>query len=69
MEKEGLKRSLSVLEARGLTPDSVVTDCRAPIEKYLREFKITHYYDVCGMEKGNNKANSKLYISYYYYPT
>lgn len=60
MEKEGLKRSLSVLEARGLTPDSVVTDCRAPIEKYLREFKITHYYDVCGMEKGLSKKLAKI---------
>ncbi len=52
MEKEGLKRSLALLEARNVTLDSIVTDCHPQIQKFLREAKITHYYDVWHMEKG-----------------
>ena len=52
MEKEGLKRSLALLEARSVTLDSIVTDRHPQIQKFLREANITHYYDVLHMEKG-----------------
>ena len=52
MEKEGLKRSLALLEARSVTLDSIVTDRHPQIQKFLREANITHYYDVWHMEKG-----------------
>ncbi|XP_031162793.2 uncharacterized protein LOC116055133 isoform X1 [Sander lucioperca] len=37
MEKEGLKRSLALLEASGVTLDCIVTDRHLQIQKYLRE--------------------------------
>lgn len=52
MEKEGLKRSLALLEARGVALDSIVTDRHPQIQKFLREAKVTQYYDVWHMEKG-----------------
>ncbi len=52
MEKEDLKRSLALLEAPHVTLDSTVTDRHPQIQKFLREVKITHYYDVWHMEKG-----------------
>ncbi|XP_031429046.1 uncharacterized protein LOC105898184 isoform X2 [Clupea harengus] len=59
MEKEGLKRSLALLEARGVTLDSIVTDRHPQIQKFLREANITHYYDVLHMEKGLSKKLEK----------
>ena len=52
MEKEGLKRSLALLEERGVTLDSIVTDRHPQIQKFLREANVTQYYDVWHMEKG-----------------
>lgn len=52
MEKEGLKRSLALLEARGVALDSIVTDRHPQIQKFLREAKVTQYYDVWHIEKG-----------------
>ncbi|KAF0023438.1 hypothetical protein F2P81_024068 [Scophthalmus maximus] len=51
MEKEGLKRSLALLEAHGVTMDSIVTDPHPQIQKFLRESNITHNYNVWHMEK------------------
>ena len=52
MEKEGVRRSLSLLEGRGINLDCVVTDRHPQIQKFLRERNITHYYDVCQIAKG-----------------
>ena len=52
MEKEGLKRSLTLLGARGITPNCIVTDRHPQIQKFLRENNITQFYDVWQMEKG-----------------
>lgn len=52
MEKEGLRRSLDLLRAHGVTFDSIVTDRHPQIQKYLREANITQYYDVWHIEKG-----------------
>uniref|UniRef100_A0A8P4G5H1 THAP-type domain-containing protein n=1 Tax=Dicentrarchus labrax TaxID=13489 RepID=A0A8P4G5H1_DICLA len=60
MEKEGLKRSLALLEERGVTIDSIVTDRHPQIQKFLREADVTHYYDVWHMEKGLSKKLSKI---------
>ncbi|XP_056467733.1 uncharacterized protein LOC130406660 [Gadus chalcogrammus] len=51
MEKEGLKRSLALLDARGVTIDSIVTDRHPQIQKFLRDNNITKFYDVWHMEK------------------
>ncbi|CAM4650060.1 unnamed protein product [Leuciscus chuanchicus] len=55
MEKEGLRRSLDLLRAHGVTFDSIVTDRHPQIQKYLREANITQYYDVWHIEKGVSK--------------
>uniref|UniRef100_A0A8P4G879 Uncharacterized protein n=1 Tax=Dicentrarchus labrax TaxID=13489 RepID=A0A8P4G879_DICLA len=60
MEKECLKRSVALLEERGVTIDSIVTDRHPQIQKFLREDNITHYYDVWHMEKGLSKKLSKI---------
>ncbi len=52
MEKEGLKRSLDVLRAHGVTFDSIVTDRLPQVQKFLRETNIMQYYDVWCIEKG-----------------
>lgn len=52
MEKEGLTRSLALLESRGINLDCIVTDRHPQVQKFLRERKITHYYDVWHMAKG-----------------
>ena len=46
MEKEGLQRSLALLEARGVTLECIVTDRHPQIQKYLRERNINQFYDV-----------------------
>nr|XP_043885369.1 uncharacterized protein LOC122771762 [Solea senegalensis] len=60
MEKEGLKRSLALLEERGVTLESIVTHRRPQIQKFLKESNITHYYDVWHMEKGLSKKLLKI---------
>ncbi len=52
MEKEGLRRSLDLLRAHGVTFDIIVTDRHPQIQKYLREANIPQYYDVWHIEKG-----------------
>ncbi len=52
MEKEGLRRSLDLLRAHGVTFDSIVTDRHPQIQKFLQEANITQYYDVWHIEKG-----------------
>lgn len=37
MEKEGLKCSLALLEANGVTLDCIVTDRHPQVQKYLRK--------------------------------
>ncbi|XP_068077615.2 uncharacterized protein isoform X2 [Danio rerio] len=60
MEKEGLKRCLDLLENNGLEVDYIVTDRHPQIQKYLRERKITQFYDVWHFEKGLFKKLNKL---------
>nr|XP_055038016.1 uncharacterized protein LOC129425947 isoform X2 [Misgurnus anguillicaudatus] len=55
MEKEGLKRSLEFLEARGVKIDCIVTDRHTQIQKFLRDRKVTQFYDVWHLEKGLSK--------------
>ncbi|XP_056439643.1 uncharacterized protein LOC130376789 isoform X1 [Gadus chalcogrammus] len=55
MEKEGLKRSLALLESRGVHLDCIVTDRHPQVQKFLRERNITHYYDVWHFAKGISK--------------
>ncbi|XP_016112775.1 uncharacterized protein [Sinocyclocheilus grahami] len=55
MEKEGLTRSLALLESRGVNLDCIVTDRHPQVQKFLRERNITHYYDVWHMAKGISK--------------
>uniref|UniRef100_A0A9J8D7P0 THAP-type domain-containing protein n=1 Tax=Cyprinus carpio carpio TaxID=630221 RepID=A0A9J8D7P0_CYPCA len=52
MEKEGLQRSLALLEARGVTLECIVTDRHPQIQKFLRERNIKQFYDVWRIEKG-----------------
>ncbi|XP_078123328.1 uncharacterized protein LOC144528549 [Sander vitreus] len=51
MEKEGLIRTLDLLHGRGVKLDCIVTDRQPRIQKFLRERKITHYYDVWHVAK------------------
>ncbi len=37
MEKEGLKRNLDFLDARGVTVECITTDRHLQIQKFLRE--------------------------------
>ncbi|XP_048094635.1 uncharacterized protein LOC125291807 [Alosa alosa] len=60
MEKEGLKRSLSLLDSRGVTIDCIVTDRHPQIQKFLREENITQFYHVWHMEKGLSKKIAKI---------
>lgn len=52
MEKEGLKRSLALLGACGVTLDCIVTDHHPQIQKFLKENNILQFYDVWHMAKG-----------------
>lgn len=60
MEKEGLKRCLSVLESNCLPVEYIVTDRRPQIQTFLSERNITQFYDVWHFEKGRC---SSLYTS------
>lgn len=60
LEKEGLKRCLDLLERNSLAVDYIVTDRHPQIQKYLRERKITQFYDVWHFEKDLSKKVQKL---------
>ncbi|XP_056114874.1 uncharacterized protein LOC130091161 [Rhinichthys klamathensis goyatoka] len=60
MEKEGLRRSLDLLRAHGVTFDSIVTDRHPQIQKHLREANITQYFNVWHIEKGVSKKLLKI---------
>ncbi|XP_071377166.1 uncharacterized protein [Centroberyx affinis] len=70
MEKEGLIRSLSFLEASGVTIKTMVTDRHPQIQKYLREQKpeIRHFYDVWHVAKGEEVA-AKCHQPFYWSST
>ncbi|XP_037641699.1 uncharacterized protein LOC119497554 isoform X2 [Sebastes umbrosus] len=59
-EKEGMKRSLTLLEERGVTLDSIVIKRHPKIQKFLRESNITHYCDISHMEKGISKQLEEI---------
>ena len=54
MEKEGLIRCLSSLEARSLELGTLVTDRHPQIQKMMREEHkgVTHHYDIWHVAKG-----------------
>nr|XP_055049218.1 uncharacterized protein LOC129434311 [Misgurnus anguillicaudatus] len=60
MEKEGLRRSLNRLSESGVTLDCIVTDRHPQIQKFLKDRKIKHYYDVWHMAKGLSKKVEKI---------
>lgn len=60
MEKEGLTRSLALLESRDVKLDCIITDRHPQIQKFLRERIITHYYNVWHMAKGTSKKLEAL---------
>ncbi|KAG1928205.1 uncharacterized protein LOC120477297 [Pimephales promelas] len=60
MEKEGLRRSLDLLRAHGVTFDSIVTNRHPQIQKHLREANIKQYYNVWHIEKGVSKKLRKI---------
>lgn len=53
MEKEGLRRSVDLLEESGVKLDCVVTDRRPQIRQFLKDRKINHRYDVWRTVKGD----------------
>ncbi|KAA0705258.1 hypothetical protein E1301_Tti019534 [Triplophysa tibetana] len=60
MEKEGLKRSLELLEARGVTLDCIVTDRHPQVQKFLAEKNASQFYDVWHVEKAISKHLNKI---------
>ncbi|XP_028456556.1 uncharacterized protein LOC114570424 isoform X2 [Perca flavescens] len=60
MEKEGLIRNLDLLHGSGVKLDCIITDRHPQIQKFLRERKITHYYDVWHVAKGLSKKLKQL---------
>ncbi|XP_034722579.1 uncharacterized protein LOC117941677 isoform X1 [Etheostoma cragini] len=60
MEKEGLMRSLDLLHGSGVKLDCIITDRHPQIRKFLRERKISHYYDVWHVAKGLSKKLQQL---------
>ncbi|XDV52549.1 hypothetical protein PO909_021269 [Leuciscus waleckii] len=60
MEKEGLRRSLDLLEESSIKLDCIVTDRRPQIQTFLKDRKINHYYDVWHMVKGLSKKVEKI---------
>ncbi|XP_073802853.1 uncharacterized protein [Danio rerio] len=61
MEKEGLKRSLDLLDARGVRLECIITDRHPQIQKYLRDRNVTQFYDVWHIEKGISKKLDQIY--------
>ncbi|XP_063061927.1 uncharacterized protein LOC134454691 [Engraulis encrasicolus] len=55
MEKEGLSRSLTFLEARGINIDSIVTGRHPQVQEFLRERNVNHYFDVRHFTKDFSK--------------
>ncbi|XP_067268180.1 uncharacterized protein [Chanodichthys erythropterus] len=55
MEKEGLRRSVDLLEESGVKLDCVVTDRHPQIRQFLKHRKINHCYDVWRLVKGLSK--------------
>ncbi|KAM4580131.1 uncharacterized protein PAE49_005126 [Odontesthes bonariensis] len=55
MEKEGLTRSLALLESCDVKLDCIVTNRHPQVQKFLRERNITQYYDVWHFAKGISK--------------
>ncbi|KAM4589258.1 uncharacterized protein V3H82_003375 [Fundulus diaphanus] len=55
MEREALKRSLTLLEESGIKLECIVSDRRPQIQKFLADAKITQYHDVWRFEKGISK--------------
>lgn len=66
MEKEALRRGLDLLDSNHLKVDYIVTNCNAQVQEYLKERKITQYYDVFHFEKGNY-LNCQSFITLNYY--
>ncbi|XP_056450596.1 uncharacterized protein LOC130385873 isoform X2 [Gadus chalcogrammus] len=60
MEKEGLKRSLELLESKGVAVDYIVTDRHPQIQKFLRDRNVKHFYDVWHLAKGLSKKLDKV---------
>lgn len=52
MEKEGLRRSLHLLEANGVMVDTVISDRHLQVQKLLRDQNINHYFDIWHVAKG-----------------
>ena len=51
MEKAGLEKSLNFLRANNVNINCIVTDRHVQIQKYLKDRKITQFYDVWHVEK------------------
>ncbi|XP_059181029.1 uncharacterized protein LOC131959829 [Centropristis striata] len=60
LEKEGLKRSLALLEERAVILESIVTDRNPQIRKFLNESNIIQYYDVRHVERGISMQLEKI---------
>ncbi|XP_067298749.1 uncharacterized protein [Pseudorasbora parva] len=60
MEKEGLRRSLDLLEESRIKLDCIVTDRHSQIQTFLKDRNINHYYDVWHMVKGLSKKLDKI---------
>ncbi|XP_054600304.2 uncharacterized protein [Nothobranchius furzeri] len=60
MEKEGLRRSLELLEGSGVKVESIITERRPRVQKFLSEREMKHYYDVRQMAKGLSKKLHRL---------
>ena len=72
MEKEGLIRSLRLVENRGRTVNCMVTDRHRQISKYLREREegqITQFYDVWHVEKSETFFSNFVtsYLNFMFY--
>lgn len=52
-EKEGLKRSLKLMEENDISLECIISDRHPQVQKFLKEAQITQYYDVWHFEKGN----------------
>ena len=66
MEKEGLIRSVTLLEKAGLAIGSLVTDRHPQIQKYVREEMIQtiHYFDVWHVAKGKFVLRESFFAIY-----
>nr|XP_055037185.1 uncharacterized protein LOC129424518 [Misgurnus anguillicaudatus] len=60
MEKEGLRRSLHLLEANSVMVDTVISDRHLQVQKLLRDHNINHYFDIWHVAKGLSKKIDKI---------